>query len=88
MAIHIRRRQFLSTLGGSVVAWPLAAPAQQSGKLRRIGFLSAVSRELSSHAALQQRMRELGYVEGKDFADLLGVTIPPQLYIFADEIIE
>jgi len=67
MAIHIRRRQFLSTLGGSVVAWPLAAPAQQSSKLRRIGFLSAVSRELSSHAALQQGMRELGYVEGKDF---------------------
>jgi len=67
MAIHIRRRELLSTLGGSVVAWPLAARAQQSGKLWRMGFLSAVSRELSSHAALQQGMRELGYVEGKDF---------------------
>jgi putative ABC transport system substrate-binding protein len=50
-------------------AWPLAARAQQAGKVWRIGFLSAVSRESSfrSYAALRQGMRELGYVEGKDF---------------------
>jgi putative ABC transport system substrate-binding protein len=64
----MRRRALITLLGGSAVAWPLVARAQQPGKLWRIGFLSAVSRELSSHAALQQGMRELGYVEGKDFA--------------------
>jgi putative ABC transport system substrate-binding protein len=64
----VKRRAFISLLG-SAVAWPLAAPAQQAGKVWRIGFRSAVSRESSSssYAALLQGMRELGYVEGKDF---------------------
>src|SRR5215467_7760047 len=63
------RRQFIILLGGTAAAWPLAARAQQAGKVWRIGYLSAVSRESSSrsYAALQQGMRELGYVEGKDF---------------------
>ena len=63
------RREFIALLGGAAAAWPLAARAQQASKVWRIGFLSAVSRESSfrSYAALQQGMRELGYVEGKDF---------------------
>jgi putative ABC transport system substrate-binding protein len=63
----MKRRAFITLLGGAAMTLPFAAPAQQSSKLWRIGFLSAVSRELSSHAALQQGMRDLGYVEGKDF---------------------
>jgi putative ABC transport system substrate-binding protein len=64
----MKRRDFI-TLLGSAAAWPLAARAQQASKVWRIGFLSAVSRESSfrSYAALQQGMRKLGYVEGKDF---------------------
>jgi putative ABC transport system substrate-binding protein len=65
----VRRREFITLLSGAAAAWPLAARAQQPGKVWRIGFLSAVSRESSfrSYAALQQGMRQLGYVEGKDF---------------------
>ena len=66
----MRRRDFI--IAGMAATWPLSARAQQAGKVYRIGFLSAVSRELSSHAALEQGMRELGYVEGKDFV-LSGV---------------
>jgi putative ABC transport system substrate-binding protein len=69
MTVTIGRRELLAALGGGAAAWPLAAKAQQAGKVWRIGYLSAVSRESSSrsYAALQQGMRELGYVEGKDF---------------------
>jgi len=65
MAIHVQRRAFICGLA----LWPIVARAQQSPKLWRIGFLSAVSRESGSrsYAALQQGMQELGYVERKDF---------------------
>jgi putative tryptophan/tyrosine transport system substrate-binding protein len=65
----MRRRELLGLLGSTVAAWPLAAHAQQAGKVWRIGFLTAVSRETYSrlYAGFQQGMRELGYVEGKDF---------------------
>src|SRR6266699_1264900 len=65
----MRRRAFITLLGGAVATWPLAARAQQAGKVWRIGLLSGASRETFSglYAGFQQGMRELGYVEGKDF---------------------
>jgi putative ABC transport system substrate-binding protein len=65
----VRRREFITLVGGAAVAWPLAARAQQAGKVRRIGFIAGGSRALSFNivAAFPQGMRELGYVEGKDF---------------------
>src|SRR6266508_6561497 len=71
MAIHIRRREFIFTLGGAAAAWPLAAHAQQPSKVWRIGFIAGASRpaslEVSQFGGFQQGMREHGYVEGKDF---------------------
>jgi putative ABC transport system substrate-binding protein len=66
---QLKRREFITLLGGAAAAWPLAARAQQTGKVWRIGFLSAVARSAASgsYASFVQGMRELGYVEGKDF---------------------
>jgi putative ABC transport system substrate-binding protein len=63
----MRRGEFIALLGSGFAGWPLAARGQQPVKLWRI--LSAVSRSAASgsYAALAQGMRELGYVEGKDF---------------------
>ena len=65
------RRQVILALGAGVLAAPLASFAQQRGKIWRIGFLSAQSRppSLESHyiGGFPRGMRELGYVEGKNF---------------------
>jgi putative tryptophan/tyrosine transport system substrate-binding protein len=64
----IRRRQFITLLGG-VAAWPLAAWAQQRAKLPIVGFLGSNASAWSSWtAAFVQRLRELGWIEGRTIA--------------------
>ena len=62
----MRRRQFITLLGGAA-AWPLAARAQQPGRLRTIGFLGPNTHSAASEwvAAFVQRLRELGWTEGR-----------------------
>ena len=62
----MKRREFITLLGGAV-AWPLAAHAQQPGKRPTIGFLGASTAANWSHwtAAFVQRLRELGWIEGR-----------------------
>ena len=66
----MRRRQAITVLMGAAVAWPLAARAQQAGKLPTIGFLgeSTPSGQRRWAAAFVQRLRELGWFEGRNFA--------------------
>jgi ABC-type uncharacterized transport system substrate-binding protein len=65
----MRRREFISLLGGTI-AWPFTTRAQQQGKLPTIGFLgSATSSSMSRWtAAFVQRLRELGWIEGRTVA--------------------
>jgi putative ABC transport system substrate-binding protein len=65
----MRRRDFIKSIAGCAVVWPVAARAQQTGKVWRIGFLSGTSRSAIAglYAAFEQGMRELGYVEDKDY---------------------
>jgi putative ABC transport system substrate-binding protein len=66
----VKRRDFITLLGGAAAAWPLAARAQQPGKLPTIGFLGATTRLGASQwvAAFVQRLRELGRIEGRNLA--------------------
>jgi ABC-type uncharacterized transport system substrate-binding protein len=65
----MNRRTFIAALGGAA-AWPLAARGQQSGKLPTIGFLGPASASAMSSwtAAFVQRLRELGWIEGRTVA--------------------
>ena len=65
---RLKRREFITLLGGAAV-WPLAARAQQAGKLPTIGFLGADAAAFSPWtAAFVARMRELGWIEGRTIA--------------------
>jgi len=60
------RRTFLGALASGLLAAPLAAEAQQAGKVYRIGFLSQGQPPEAFLEALQQGLRELGYAEGRN----------------------
>jgi ABC-type uncharacterized transport system substrate-binding protein len=67
---QLRRRELITLLGGAATAWPLAAGAQQAGKLPTIGFLGQTTRSGGSEwvAAFVQRLHELGWNEGRTIA--------------------
>ena len=66
----MKRREFITLLGGAAAAWPLAARAQQSERMRRIGVLIPFSETDSETqallAAFKQRFQELGWTEGRN----------------------
>jgi putative tryptophan/tyrosine transport system substrate-binding protein len=66
----VKRREFITLLGGAAAAWPLAARAQQPAKLPTIGFLGQSTPVVESERldAFLKRLRELGWIEGRTVA--------------------
>jgi ABC-type uncharacterized transport system substrate-binding protein len=82
MAIRIRRRDFIVTLG-SAAAWPLATRAQEPERVRRVGIVSGI-RDFDAtarYSALQQRLQQLGWIEGRNvrFEYRFGMGTNPDL---------
>jgi putative ABC transport system substrate-binding protein len=66
----MKRREFITLIGGAAATWPLAARAQQAGKQPTIGFLGGGTSSAMSQwtAAFVKRLRELGWIEGRTIA--------------------
>jgi len=62
----LRRREFVTLLGGVAATWALAARAQQP-KMLRVGYSGILPREAPHYAAFEKRMAELGYQQGRNF---------------------
>jgi putative ABC transport system substrate-binding protein len=64
------RREFITLLGGAAAVWPLAARAQQAARRPTIGYMGANTPVVESQrtAAFVQRLRELGWIEGRNVA--------------------
>ena len=66
----MKRREFISLLGGAAAAWPLAAGAQEREHMRRIGVFSARSADdpewQARLAAFHQGLQELGWIVGRN----------------------
>ena len=64
----MRRREFITLIGGTAVAWPSVALAQQTSKVWRVGMLDTTPATLNAANidAFRRGLRQLGYVEGQN----------------------
>jgi len=73
----MRRREFIRTLGGAAVAWPLAARAQKGERMRQIGVLLPYNEQDARWAfftAFNERLSDLGWVEGRNMQMEIKLT--------------
>ena len=66
----MKRREFITLLGGAAAAWPIASRAQQPDEIRRIGVLVNTAADdpesQTSVAAFKQTLQQLGWSEGRN----------------------
>jgi putative ABC transport system substrate-binding protein len=88
---QLKRREFITLLGGGAAAWPLAARAQETVGVRRIGVLMAVPNDSVGHAqlaAFQEGLQKLGWTENRNVRmDVRWAVDATQLRTFAAELV-
>src|SRR6516162_4028843 len=88
----MRRRAFITLLGSAAV-WPLAARAQQDGRVRRVGILSGGTEDdqvtRASLTALREELAKLGWIEGRNLRIDLRFTLndPARMRAYAVELV-
>jgi putative ABC transport system substrate-binding protein len=88
----MRRRAFITLLGGAAAAWPLAARAQQGARMRRIGILMGAADDggyTQQVAAFRQALEQLGWSEGRNLATEMrwGGNDPARIKALAAELV-
>ncbi len=68
----MRRRNFISLLGGAAMAWPLGARAQEAGRVYRLGVMIALPRASPPVAAFFDELRMAGFAEGQNLVVVAG----------------
>jgi putative ABC transport system substrate-binding protein len=68
----MRRRSFITLLGGAVVGWPLAARGQEPGRTYRLGIITPAPRESPPVIAFFDELRRNGFVEGQNLTVIVG----------------
>src|SRR5215475_3935827 len=86
----MKRREFITLLGGAAAAWPLAARAQQAGKVWRIGILGPSPNTpgmIAQHQAFLAELNVLGFTQGKNFTiEYARVDDPRGTFVAAAEL--
>jgi putative tryptophan/tyrosine transport system substrate-binding protein len=89
----MRRREFIAMLGSAAAGWPLAAQAQQSGPMRRIGVLLGGAENdtqgVTGLAAFKQALGELGWIEGRNIQIVIRYAAADvdRMHAFAKELV-
>jgi putative ABC transport system substrate-binding protein len=81
----MRRRDFITLLGGAAAAWPFAAHTQEAQRIRRVGIISSIGESdldtLAPHEAFRRSLQQLGWIEGRNvrFDSRFGTAVNPDL---------
>jgi putative tryptophan/tyrosine transport system substrate-binding protein len=86
----MKRREFVTLLGGAAASWPLAARAQQPERIRRIGVLMGYPEAQSEFASFVQELQKLGWAERRNLRTDIrwGIPADPEsMHRFAKELV-
>src|SRR6516162_2035231 len=75
----MRRREFITLLGGAAATWPFFAQGQEPGRIYHLGALFASPRDAPHYVAMFDELRRLGFIEGRNLVvDAAGFGLPPE----------